>query len=313
MRIPDQRGIVLLSVCIALAIVAAAAFAANREAVVGMHGVNAQIDTERARYLAEAGINHAKWAAQKLGCGANAFPAIAGSLEGMGSYAATTSTGSGSGSGSGQMTVVASGTTANGTRANLTRTGIGRKEPASSSSNIRVAEIAAGRDTSIRQDRPTTNFGTDALLELGRDTGRALIEFQLPGEMRGGSVLSARLTLYQETSTGPGTITVHSVLADWAETAATWTSAGPNTQWKAGGGDYSSGAVATNPVFTASTFYSWDVTAIADAWLRNDVTPYGLANRGLLLRTASTPDRAAFHSRENANAPRLTIQFLKAC
>jgi hypothetical protein len=309
MRIPDQRGIVLLSVCIALAIVAAAVFAANREAVVGMHGVNAQIETERARYLAEAGIHHAKWAAQKLGCGAAAFPAVAGSLDGMGSYAATTSTGSGSG----QMTVVASGTTSNGARANLTRAGIGSREPASPSSNIRVAEIVAGRDTSIRQDLPTTNFGADALLELGRNTGHALLEFQLPGEMRGGSVLSARLTLYQQTSTGPGTVTVHSVLADWAETAATWTSAGPNIPWKADGGDYSSGAVATSLVFTAGTFYGWDVTAIVDAWVRNDVTPNGLANRGLLLRAANTPDRAAFHSRENANAPRLTIQFLKAC
>jgi hypothetical protein len=301
-----QRGIVLLWVCVALAIVAAAAFTANREALMGMSAVTARFDGERARYLAEAGVAHAKWAAQKLACGTAAYPKVAGTLEGIGNYEASTSIGPGAK----QVTIVATGISLNGARASLTRAGINRRNP----SPAPTLELEANDDASIRQDLPNTNFGGEKTLELGRNTGHALLGFNLPSETAGGSVVSAKLTLYQSAAIGSGAIGVHGVGADWEEKDVAWSLAKKKTAWATPGGEFGPGAVASTAVTAASGFFTWDVTAIADAWLRNAGTPYGLAYHGLLLRAAGPLERAVFNSRESgANAPTLTLEYLRAC
>jgi hypothetical protein len=309
MKIADQRGIVLLWVCVALAIVAAAAFTVNREVLMGMSAVNTQIEREKARYLAEAGISHAKWVAQNQSCNATTYPAVAASLDGMGSYAAVTTRGLDKK----ELTIVVNATSSKGARASLTRAGIARREPVSPSS-VRTDELAAARDTSLRQDLPALNFGGVATLELGRNSGHALLDFDMPGSMKGGSILSAKLTLYQSARTGTGAVGVYDVRAAWDESQAAWTVAKSDTPWKSAGGDYGPGALAMIPVASASGFYTWDVTAIADAWLHDAAAPYGLAKRGLLLRAEGSLDGAVFHSRENTvNVPKLVLEYVKAC
>lgn len=303
-----QTGVLLLSVSVALAFIAAAAFLVNREAAMGAEAIVMQKETDAARYLAEAGLNHAKWKANSVGCSSySSIGTISGSLAGVGSYTATVTPTSGN-----TMTIVATGTTLNGSAATLKRLGVIPHDMTQ-----RFADLNADRDASIKGSGSdsNTNFGGSDYLEVSSTGGsaNAVLHFNLPSDVKNdGYVLSATLSLYQVSTANavPADISVHRLLADFEENKTTWVMAGSNP-WALPGGDYAPGAVAVATVGPASATYSWNVTSIVEGWAHN-----GLANPGLLVKPYTSMSTATFGSRQNSTGSRrpvLSIAYRKKC
>lgn len=98
----------------------------------------------------------------------------------------------------------------------------------------------------------------------------------------------------------------------WTETGATWASHTAGVSWASGpGGDFDSKAAATLELSTSGSarYYSFDVTAIVDAWVK------GLrANNGFLIkvsdiRAASGIHCEVFDSYEGTNGPYMRIEY----
>jgi Tfp pilus assembly protein PilX len=306
MIVRHQRGIVLLSVSIALAIIAGAAYMANREATMGVDRIAMQRDAESARYLAEAGLSHAKWKANKVGCSNNSvFSSINGTLAGVGSYSASPTATAGN-----KLTITATGTTVNNSaKATVTRTGVVPHE-----TSIVSQDLNANRDTSIKGGgNMSTNFGGSDFLVISQTGGNsnALLQFNLPGEVRSDStILSATLSLYQAQASNVAAVSVHRVLQDWTENDATWLLR-DNTSWAVPGGDYIEAPAAITNVGMPFRSYTWDLTPLVESWVFN-----GLPENGLMLKAYGPVDNAVFSSRQNNSSfarPKLNIEYRKAC
>lgn len=300
-----ERGVVLLSVSIALAVVAAAALLTARETGMRAQSVSAQRDTDVARFLAEAGLSHAKWKSNKASCAA--MQNTAGELPGLGSFTATVVQTSGR-----TINIVSTGTTASGASATVTRNGVLIRTAVES-----LATLESSKDATLLGSSPSLeklSTGTAANIELTRNTGNVLIEFSLPGEVKSGAtLLSASLSLYQLQSGSPqnATVEVHRVSAPWDGTKATWILARDGIGWTNPGGDHVPVSVATAIVRPQVGVYDWDVTAMVEGWTHN-----GLDNYGFLLKTASPVKEAKFGSREFSTAasrPKLTLRYRKVC
>jgi hypothetical protein len=147
---------------------------------------------------------------------------------------------------------------------------------------------------------------------------RALVAFDLGG-LPGGTVNSVTLTLnMSKTLTGPSSISLHRVLADWGEGSsdplgeegggiaatlgdATWRHRFfATTFWTTQGGDFETAASATTSV-NAVGLYSWNspqmLTDVLD-WLANPATNFGWL---LLGDETSAPTTKRFDTRENSD------------
>ncbi len=211
--------------------------------------------------------------------------------------------------------------------------------PATSWSQIEI-QIPARKDNTLYQNNAGAfSNGIGHFLFVGlnnhSEVRRALIAFDMTGKIPpGAKILSARLTLnLSKTISGPQTVTVHRVLADWGEGAsdaggeegggadarpgdATWIHTFFNTpQWRTAGGDFSPTASATL-VTNALGFYTWESTPalVADvqAWLDAPENNFGW----LLLSNESVKGSTKrFDSQQNpvtGNRPVLHVVYTAA-
>jgi len=163
--------------------------------------------------------------------------------------------------------------------------------PAAPSTSVTVGVSA---DTTIDSLSPDANFGTSNRLYVsyaGRalQTRRGLLYFNFSPSVPAGAIIdSARMDLYLM-DPGVVTVTVQALLvtSPWGETSVTW-----NTPLSTGT------THADRLVGSVPGILSWDVTALAQAWMagRN----YGLELRG----PESSPDASyGFLSREYGERP----------
>ena len=75
-------GFILLPVVLALSLIASVAYLANRDSAVGVAMVAGGTDRLRARYAAEAGLQHANHAAQQLDCALSLNSAVEAEIGG---------------------------------------------------------------------------------------------------------------------------------------------------------------------------------------------------------------------------------------
>ena len=141
-------------------------------------------------------------------------------------------------------------------------------------------------DTTVREDRPTTNYG--AATVVGVDASplkRALLQFDVQG-IGSGTVSSARLRLYVvDTSTGGGSF--HAVAGPWSERDVTWQTAP----------DVTGSPVASLGGVTAGHWVEVDVTSL--------VAGDGTVDVGI---TSGSTNGADYASREQAAfAPQLVV------
>jgi hypothetical protein len=157
--------------------------------------------------------------------------------------------------------------------------------------------VTADADAALREQQPTTNFGTATALEVrsqnnGRNR-RSLVHFTLPALPPGCAVASATLRLFTVTLDAGDVYQAFAASGAWTEGTVTW-----NTQPSFGG----TPATAT----TAAGWMSWTVTTQVNEM-------YAGSNDGFLVKDqtegGTPPAMNAYSSREGGNPPQLVITF----
>ena len=194
-RIAPQNGYILLPVVLAIALVAVIAFMMNNESAIETGISSGELKSDRVRYLAEAGLNHALWQVTRAGCGP--FTDITDQPFGSHSYSAAITP---------NTTMV-----------------------------INSYTVPVSDDAWINDAAPTQNYANDTELSAYKtvspaSTRRALYRFDIEnsGIPAGVTVVSAvaKIFVTNENETGP--VTVHRTTADWSEASVNWDSINSN-------------------------------------------------------------------------------------
>ncbi|MFC5552044.1 DNRLRE domain-containing protein [Massilia aerilata] len=297
MRTPRrERGLVLLPVALTLAIVGAIAYSMTREGSMDVSNIDARYDIEVARYLAEAGVNLAKWQNQKRGCkseigfGAVALPGgsiVAGLIDQKGKNT---------------LEVSLNATTDRGTVHAVDKLALttfdltGAKDA--------TVDSSGGNDTSITLG-VTTGQGPLKYLETTDGQSHALLRFPISGSLDNSSIITAQLQLTQTDSKStqmPRSLSAHQVLHDWGA-GATWTS-----PWTTPGGDYVPTPVATVAI-AGNTTYPLPIDGLVQGWVDHSVDK----DKGLLLKPSGLLEAHFASFDASANSPKLVVRYYPRC
>jgi large repetitive protein len=164
-------------------------------------------------------------------------------------------------------------------------------------SSAGTVTASANIDSWIDQASPNSNFGSDQILKVKRETGskanRALVRFNLPAVPSGCSVTGATLRLYAGSASTGRTLQALRLNATWAENTVRWT-----------GQPATTGAAATTT--SVSGWNQWTVTSHVQAM-------YSGSNHGFQVRFDVETNPAAemqFHARNKGSEhPELRITF----
>ena len=155
------------------------------------------------------------------------------------------------------------------------------------------------QDTHILADYPTTNYDVNNHVRV-RNNGYAMVRFPTPALSVGDKIIHAELLLYpygnfdnslsiytNENSYDPPLyINAHKILRSWDETTATYQNVNPDS------GFYDSTVQSHRIVDGDDSFYTWDITRLANEW-----TEGYSANYGVLLKYDQPPsDGSIFDS-----------------
>lgn len=189
-RMAQQNGYILLPVMLAVTLVAAIAFTMNYESATETNVVGSELESDQARYLAEAGLNHARWQLEQAGCGP--FSDLAGQSFGNHSYSATIT-------------------------------------PNNAGGTITAYSVPVIADAMIKSDTPTQNYRDDTQLStyfnlFPSSIQRTLYRFDIEnaGIPAGAMVVSAVAKIFVVDSNDSAAVTAHQITADWAEATVTW-------------------------------------------------------------------------------------------
>lgn len=327
------RGFLLLPVALTLVAVGALAYAMTRDAGMSVNRVDADYDTEVARYLAEAAVNLARWNNNKTNCDSQAATfnptqlfryslakasvgTTAADLVGtMTLNSAIVNNNNNSSSNKGNLTVDVSSTTtaspAGSQRVVRTvyRYNLNNKRTATIS-GAGSASAGANADTTISTGSSTPS-GTMTYMEL-TDNGPGnqsygLLRFNLSTLPANALVTKATLRL-KLTDTDPypllfRKLDIHRVTSDWNSSTASWTA-----PWTKPGGDYAADSITGSLVGFLNLTYEWPLDALAAGWM--DGT---LPNYGVLLKPTNL-SRVRFASFEAASdGPQLALEYYERC
>ena len=302
-----ERGAILVWVVMTLTVIGALAYAMTRQSGMAAIAVGAGADTARARYLAEAGLNHARWQNEKAGCNGHANVMLT-SLPGLGSYRAVVTA---SGKNGTAIDIQAISTTLTGGSYTLSKTGVIMHD----TQNAQQAQFGPAKGASdiwLSADFPTQTMSNATYLELSQNRSNALLQFALSGIPVNSRVNNAALNLseFLAGSGGVGQVSAHAVLTSWDAKKATWQDASKKQVWTTPGGDYDSANLAALTTAGAG-LYSWDVTQAVDGWINNVI-----ANNGLLLKPDGPLSGARFVSLEDPTSPatpQLLVDYSPPC
>jgi hypothetical protein len=294
MKARRQRGILLLPVALTLAIVGALAYTMTREGSMDVSAVDARYDTEVARYLAEAGLNLAKWQNAMRGCGND---------DGFGTVTLPggqiVSDDVDSKNGGSNLSVSLTATTNRGAVHSFDDVVV----PMVDLADVGEVTVSSGSDTTIRDG--STNLSGADYLETSDGKSHGVISFSLPSQVRNAAVISAilKLTQVDTKSTQPvRSLAVHRVTRDWSAGSATWTA-----PWSSPGGDYAPNPAATVDI-AGNAQYSWRIDALVQDWTNKTSSNYGV-----LLKPSGLLD-ARFGSFERSGSkPQLTVRYFPRC
>lgn len=180
-------------------------------------------------------------------------------------------------------------------------------------------DAAAGKDTSLVSDNPTTNYGTVDTLLLGERSDRAqvdrtLIHFDLSTLPDNAVITSATLSLYAITdySTNDRIVRVFRQKRAWIEAQATWNIYSTGNNWQTAGGFGANDCEQTdigNRVMAAAApvnqFYHWSLTPTTKSGL-------DLGNGWLLKVDTEAADCFRYASSDHvtpATRPKLTFVY----
>jgi hypothetical protein len=290
-----QRGILLLPVALTLAVIGALAYTMTREGSMSASAVDAEYDTDVARYLAEAGVNLSKWQNEKRGCFSSVGFRQAVALPGGAITASDrdiVSTGKG-------LTTRVTATSERGAVSVLSRDWL-----VHDLSSKRTVSVAGGSDTFIREGSGVQSPST--YLETTDGKAHGLIQFGSSSALKDAMIVKAELRLWQSSakSSQPIALGIHRITSPWAADKATWTA-----PWSGSpGGEYASDPAATAVIAETQKLYTWRIDALVEGWVQQRAPNYGilLKPNGLL--------EARFASFEaDSNRPELVVDYYPSC
>lgn len=182
-----QRGFVLLPVVLLISLVAVVAYSLNHLGPMAVRPVASQAEARIAEQVAQAGLEHAAWAAQNSSCGGDL--SLSNKAMGVNGYSATVTTGS------------------------------------SSSAYTLAADQDAWLGESVPAENHGSDTELSAKNKTG-DGMRTLYRFSLAAIPPKSQISSALAWLFVTGNDNKGRVNVHRITADWTEGGATWASAG---------------------------------------------------------------------------------------
>jgi len=191
-RSPDQRGYLLISVSLALFIIAAISLSLNEESLMQTHRIGNELESRQLHYLLEAGIQQAQWSLRQQGCGP--FTDIPVTSLGQGQFSA-------------------------------------RILPDNAGALIHNYRVEVSDDSTIDDNNADSNFGSDGSLTSSLSvfpsgSKHALLKYDLAaaGIPANAQIQSATAWFYQQSVNGVKPIDIHRVTTDWSEGTVTWNS-----------------------------------------------------------------------------------------
>lgn len=298
-------GFVLLPVVLLLTLIAAMAYLGNRETGLTSAIAGGATDQNKARYAAEAGLHRAIVKMHATGCGGT-YPIILFSpqqdnaFDGAKYYAYA-------GKLSGSPVDIYSAGTYGDASITLVRKDVPMHQATATTMTLQPG--SEGVDTYVISGGASSNGSKKTLIA---DTGPSmpLLRFDLSALPAGAHVTAATLSAYAESGTGSGSVALHRVTRDWTE-AATWYSSDGAVAWTTAGGDIHADPLSSTAFAGTAGWLNWDVTALADHWLKSS-----LPNQGVQLRAGAGITSITFASGNAVSAsqrPKLSITFLPTC
>lgn len=323
------RGFLLLPVTLTLVVVGALAYAMTREAGMSVGGIEAAYDTEKARYLAEAGVHLARWKNNQTDCGelsryqptplyryslaTNNVGTTPADLVGTMTLNDIKEITNNTNNLKGGVTVDVSSATTSAPAASLR---IVRSMPRFELDDQETVAIygAGGANTFIYTGPNPTPQGTMSYMELtDAESGKqsyGLVRFNLATVPK--NVLVKEATLKLRRFDGENlplfgrAVDLYRITTPWDPRTATW-----SFPWAKAGGDYAADAVASTPIFTTLTpvNYYWRIDALVAGWV--DGT---LPNNGVLLKpTKLYETRFSAFTSGTTDGPQLTVTYYERC
>lgn len=275
----------------------------------GVNMARGDAQTQQARYVAEAGINHALWLTNSSNCTAYPGPLTAN----FGAHAYTVNVTPTSGS---PVSLTSTSTLFDSTSRSLSRNNISifqTPEPP-----LILQPGTEGIDTYVINrvgNDEHNNYGNDTQMRIGTGDAHPLIKFDLSSIPTNARIIEVQLALHfeQADNISAAQMSVHRLTQPWAEEQATWNIYKTGTSWATLGGDYDSNVTAITTVSNVNnTWFSWNITELMSDWVSGAFT-----NHGLLLRVANgNVINARFTSSDGAvssNHPKLTITYACEC
>lgn len=295
----------LLPVVLLLSLIAAAAYMGNREIGINSAMMGGATDQDKARYAAEAGLHRTIVKMHGTGCSGN-YPIILLSPQqdtafDGGKYYAYAGALSGS-----PVDIHSTGTYGDAS-ITLVRNDVPMHQATTTTMTLQPG--SEGVDTYVISGGASSN-GSKTTLIADTAPSMPLLRFDLSALPAGAHVTSATLSAYAESGTGSGPVALHRVTRDWTD-AATWYSSDGAVAWTTAGGDVHADPLSSTSFAGTAGWMNWDVTALADRWLKGS-----LPNQGVQLRSGAGITSITFVSGNAVNAsqhPKLSITFLPTC
>lgn len=306
-------GFTLLPVILTMTLIAAIAFLLNRDNGMNIEMVASRVNTDRARYAAEAGLQAVNAKVQSFSC-AGGFP-VAGSPVtnsdfGGASYSAYATSAGGS------TTSLVSTGTYNGTSVTLTRNNIYVYQSAPKTYTLQP-NAATGLDTYIDSVNEK-NYGNIDKLSFKKDAQHMLFKFDLSAFPAGSRPVSATFSIYGSGGLAIG-IDYFRMTRAWVEgtsasdplDGATWNTSDGSTAWTPGG-SYHPGKLNAMPSGgVLNSWASFDATDITSAWLSGQYPNHGIIAKSIgelgTYKYTSSDDSDAVHR------PKITFNYLVPC
>ena len=314
-KTPDPaQGYILLPVVMAICLIASVAYYLNLQTGLHVHMAAGVAIGERARYAAEAGLNHMTWLLQQANCGG--YTDLKDVPFGDAHYSVTVTDESGNPLTAGSPVVLtATATIPDGGTRTLVRRDVKIYGPGTT-----VTDFLPSKDTRIVAMAPATNYGNNLYLTTnGKSTAseRTLLEFDLSPIPPASVIDAATLNMYLYFWSGKNdNVKAYKLTSDWTEgngasSGATWNYRDMNGMlpWTTAGGDFDTATLGSYSI-KSTGWYSMDLTGQVQNWI-DGTSP----NQGIILASPIAADNHLnyYHSRENtffANLrPKLTVTY----
>ena len=307
-----MAGFTLLPVVLAMSLIAAIAFLLNRDNGMNVNMIAKQMDSDRARYAAEAGLQAANAKVQSVSC-AGGFPVIgtpiANSNFGGASYSAYATTAAGN------TTSLVSTGTYNGASVTLTRNNIYVYQTIPNTYTLQP-DATTGMDTYV-DSTITANYGVASTLKLSNDKNM-LFKFDLTAFPAGSRPISAKFSIKQNGALLSSS-NFYRMTSDWVEgtgassplDGATWATKNGSSAWATSGGDYHPAEL--NSTAVINSFGSWadfDATDLMASWLSGQYPNYGMIVKS---NANNSPSFISSDSATSADRPKITFSYLVPC